>query len=707
MEEHQHSHKNGSHPQPIAMGHEGHVEKMDVKHTGNTSHHAHMVGDFRRRFFVCMIITIPILLLSPVIQDALGISDTLEFTGQMYVLLALSSVVYAYGGWPFLKGMVDELRKLEPGMMTLVAVAVSVAYIYSVAVVLGLSGEVLFWELATLIDIMLLGHWLEMRSVMGASRALEKLVELLPAQAHLILADNEIRDVAVESLQLDDRVLVRPGEKVPVDGRVVKGETSVDLSMLTGESRPIPAGPGDELIGGAVNGEGAVEIIVDKTGSETYLSQVIELVRRAQESRSHTQDLANRAALWLTIVAIGGGLITLTIWLIIGKPFDFSLQRTVTVMVISCPHALGLAIPLVVAVSTSLSAKNGLLIRDRTAFERSRLLQTLVFDKTGTLTMGNFGVTDIIPLDEDTDGETVLRLAAAVESRSEHVIARGIMTESRQRGLQPGAPEDFIALPGQGARARVEGLEVAVVSPGYLKEREVTIDDGRLSEVIGQGKTVIYVLVDGWLKGAIALADMIRDESREAIRTLKKMGIQCMMLTGDSRQVAQWVSGELGLEEFFAEVLPQEKSKLIEDLKRSGLVVGMVGDGVNDAPALVTADVGIAIGAGTDVAVESADIVLVRDDPRDVAAILQLGKATYSKMVQNLGWATGYNIFAIPLAAGVLYPLGIVLSPAIGAVLMSLSTIIVAFNARRLKLRTGAEESQIQDQEKKEGPAYG
>lgn len=667
-------------------------EKQEA-HGDHTSHHARMVGSFRRRLFVCLIITIPILLLSPVIQDALGISGTLKFTGQMYVLLALASAVYAYGGWPFLKGMVDELRKREPGMMTLVAVAVSVAYIYSAAAVLGLSGEVLFWELATLIDIMLLGHWLEMRSVMGASRALEKLVELLPAQAHLILADNEIKDVAVESLHPEDRVLVRPGEKVPVDGRVVKGETSVDLSMLTGESQPVPAGPGRELIGGAVNGEGAVEIIVEKTGSETYLSQVIDLVRRAQESRSHTQDLANRAALWLTIIAIGGGLITLTIWLAIGKPFDFSLQRTVTVMVISCPHALGLAVPLVVAVSTSLSAKNGLLIRDRTAFERSRLLQTLVFDKTGTLTMGNFGVTDIIPLDEDTDGETVLRLAAAVESRSEHVIARGITAESRQRGLQPSTPEDFIALPGQGAKARVEGLEVAVVSPGYLKEREITIDDERLSEVIGQGKTVIYVLADGRLKGAIALADMVRAESREAVRTLQKMGIQCMMLTGDSRQVAQWVSGELGLDDFLAEVLPHEKSLRIEELQRRGMVVGMVGDGINDAPALVTADVGIAIGAGTDVAVESADIVLVRDDPRDVAAILQLGKATYSKMVQNLGWATGYNIFAIPLAAGVLYPLGIVLSPAIGAVLMSLSTIIVAFNARRLKIRTGAEEN--------------
>jgi Cu2+-exporting ATPase len=649
-----------------------------------SSHHAHMVGDFRRRFWVCLVITAPILFLSPLIQDALGIADKVKFSGQLYVLLALSCAVYFYGGWPFLKGMVDELRKHEPGMMTLVAVAISVAFIYSAAVVLGLNGEVLFWELATLIDIMLLGHWLEMRSVMGASRALEKLVELLPRQAHLILADGEIRDVMVESINSGDRVLVKPGEKVPVDGKVE--ETSVDLSMLTGESRPVPKGPGDELIGGAINGEGAVEMVIERTGADTYLSQVIGMVRKAQESRSHTQDLANRAALWLTIVAIGGGLITLLVWLVIGKPLDFSLQRSVTVMVICCPHALGLAIPLVVAVSTSLSAQNGLLIRDRTAFERSRLLQALVFDKTGTLTKGSFGVTDIVSLNGDMDSRAILELAAAVESRSEHTIARGVVEEARRQGLQTITPEGFVALPGRGARARVNDQDVAVVSPGYLEQEGLSTDNEELDEVIKQGKTVIYLLVDGELKGAIALADMVRDESREAISTLQGMGIRCMMLTGDSRQVAQWVSGELGLDEFFAEVLPHEKSQHIEELKERGLVVGMVGDGVNDAPALVTADVGIAIGAGTDVAVESADIVLVRDDPRDVAAILQLGKATYRKMVQNLGWATGYNVFAIPLAAGVLYPVGILLTPAIGAALMSLSTIIVAFNARRLKI---------------------
>lgn len=679
---------------------EGHMHHMEPSHDSAMadagagqapSHHAHMVGDFRRRFWVCLAITVPILFLSPLIQDALGIADKVKFSGQLYVLLALSCAVYFYGGWPFLKGMVEELRKREPGMMTLVAVAISVAFVYSAAVVFGLNGEVLFWELATLIDIMLLGHWLEMRSVMGASHALEKLVELLPRQAHLMLAGGEISDVAVESINPGDRVLVKPGEKVPVDGRAVKGETSVDLSMLTGESRPVPKGPGDELIGGAINGEGAVEMVIERTGKDTYLSQVIELVRKAQESRSHTQDLANRAALWLTIVAIGGGLITLLVWLVIGKPLDFSLQRSVTVMVIACPHALGLAVPLVVAVSTSLSAKNGLLIRDRTAFERSRLLQALVFDKTGTLTRGNFGVTDIVSLDGDMDSQAILELAAAVESRSEHTIARGVVEEAGRQGLQMITPEDFIALPGRGARARINGRDVAVVSPGYLKEEGLSTDNEELEEVIKQGKTVIYLLVDGDLKGAIALADMVRDESREAISTLKEMGIRCMMLTGDSRQVAQWVSGELGLDEFFAEVLPHEKSQHIEELKERGLVVGMVGDGVNDAPALVTADVGIAIGAGTDVAVESADIVLVRDDPRDVAAILQLGEATYRKMVQNLGWATGYNVFAIPLAAGVLYPVGILLTPAIGAALMSLSTIIVAFNARRLKIKTGVE----------------
>jgi len=645
-----------------------------------------MVADFRRRFWACLVVTVPILLLSPLIQDTLHISDALDFSGELYVLFALSSFVYFYGGWPFLKGIRDELVKREPGMMTLIAVAITVAYVYSSAVVFGLEGKLLFWELATLIDIMLLGHWLEMRSVMGASRALEKLVELLPSEAHLIQTDGGIEDVPVDALNPGDRVLVKPGEKIPVDGELVKGETSVDLSALTGESVPVHRGTGDELIGGSVNGEGAVEMVIEKTGSDTYLSQVIGMVREAQESRSHTQDLASRAAFWLTIISISVGVVTLAVWLILGHTFEFSMERSVTVMVITCPHALGLAIPLVVAVSTALSAGNGLLIRDRSTFERARLLQAVVFDKTGTLTEGRFGVSDVVAFDGSPSEEEVLALAASVESQSEHSIARGITDEARDRDLSVEQPEGFKAVPGKGALATVGGKEVMVVSPGYLEEENIALDNARVEELAAQGKTVIYVLFDKKPVGAIALADIVREESREAIAHLKEMGIQCMMLTGDSRQVAQQVAGDLGLNDYFAEVLPHDKSHQIKEIKERGLVVAMVGDGVNDAPALVEADVGIAIGAGTDVAVESADIILVRNDPRDVSSILGLSRATYRKMQQNLAWATGYNAFAIPAAAGVLYPLGIVLGPAVGAVLMSLSTIIVAVNARLLKM---------------------
>jgi Cu2+-exporting ATPase len=644
-----------------------------------------MVADFRKRFRVCLAVTVPVLLLSPLVQEALNISDVLAFPGDLYVLFLLSSFVYFYGGLPFLKGMKDELRKRKPGMMTLVAVAITVAYTYSTAVVFGLEGKLLFWELATLIDIMLLGHWLEMRSVMGASRALEKLVELLPDRAHLIREDGEVEEVPVGALKPGDRVLVKPGEKVPVDGKLVKGETSVDLSMLTGESVPVARGPGDDLIGGSVNGEGAVEMIIEKTGADTYISQVIDMVRKAQESRSRTQDLADRAAFWLTIISISVGAATLAVWIVLGYAFEFGMERSVTVMVITCPHALGLAVPLVVAVSTALSAGNGLLVRDRSAFERSRLLQAVVFDKTGTLTEGRFGVTDIVTFDEGLGEEEVLALAAAVESQSEHSVARGIYEEARRRGLSPSKPEDFKAVPGRGASAIVDGKEIMVASPGYLEEEGIDLGDAPTEELAARGMTVIYVLSGGKPIGAIALADMVREESREAIKQLKEMGIRCMMLTGDNRHVARRVAEDLGLNDYFAEVLPHEKSRKIKEIKDRGLVVSMVGDGINDAPALVEADVGIAIGAGTDVAVESADIVLVRNDPRDVSSIIGLSKATYRKMQQNLVWATGYNAFAIPLAAGVLYPLGILLSPAVGAVLMSLSTIIVAVNARLLK----------------------
>jgi len=642
-----------------------------------------MVDDFRRRFWVSLALTVPVLATSEMLQQLLGLRGVLGFPGDQYVEFAFASAVYFYGGRPFFIGLVDELRKRLPGMMTLVALAITVAYAYSALVVFGLPGSVFFWETATLIDIMLLGHWIEMQSVLGASRALEQLVRLLPAEAHRLRADGSIEAVPLDALRPGDRVLVKPGEKIPTDGLVVAGRTSVNQAMLTGESQPVEKGEGDEVIGGAVNDEGAITIEVRRTGADSYLSQVVELVRKAQETRSRTQDLANRAAMWLTLIAIGGGTVTLVAWLGAGREFSFALERMVTVMVITCPHALGLAVPLVVAVSTALSARNGLLIRDRSAFERARELDAVVFDKTGTLTEGRFGVTDIVPLAGRTEHD-VLRLAAALESRSEHPIAIGIVRAATDRGVHYPGPDGFAAIPGKGAQGTVDGASVKVVSPGFLKQQGLTVADARVTRLAEQGKTVVYVVADGQLIGAIALADIIRPESREALDRLKAMHITPIMLTGDSAAVARWVAGELGLDDYFAEVLPDQKAAKIEEVKRRGLTVAMVGDGVNDAPALVAADVGIAIGAGTDVAIESADIVLVRSDPRDVPAIVGLARATYRKMVQNLWWATGYNAVAIPLAAGVLARAGILLSPALGAVLMSVSTLVVALNAQLL-----------------------
>jgi len=640
-----------------------------------------MVADFRRRFWISLVVTVPILLLSPLIQSFLHFE--FRFGGEYYVVFALASFVFFYGGWPFIKGLFEELRKKTPGMMTLIALAISVAYFYSSAVVFGLPGKFFFWELATLIDIMLLGHWIEMKSVMGASRALEELAKLMPSEAHLLRADGSTKDVPLDSLKAGDRVLIKPGEKVSADGEVLDGTTSVNEAMLTGESMPVEKKQGDRVIGGAINGEGAITVEIMKTGSESFLSQVIDLVRQAQQSKSRTQDLANTAALWLTIVAISAGTVTLFIWLaVMGKDFAFSLERTVTVMVITCPHALGLAVPLVVAVSTALSASNGLLIRNRAAFERGRNIQAIIFDKTGTLTEGRFGVTDKISFKDGLGEDEVLKLAASVEANSEHPIAKGIVNSSEEKY----AVSEFKAITGRGAQGKVEGKDVMVVSPGYLRENGIEMNDGRIGKLSSQGKTVVFVLVDGELAGAVALADIIRPESQKAISILKESGIQCMMLTGDNKLVAKWVSEELGLDDYFAEVLPHEKSEKVREVQSRGLIVAMTGDGVNDAPALAQADVGIAIGAGTDVAVETADIVLVRSNPLDAAAILGLARATYRKMVQNLVWATGYNAFAIPLAAGVLYKYGILLNPAMGAVLMSLSTVIVAINARFLKV---------------------
>jgi Cu2+-exporting ATPase len=665
--------------------HADHQPPAPGKKSSYSRHAGHQIADFRRRFWVSLIITIPILILSPSIQSLAGFGEALRFPGDQYVLFILASFVYFYGGYPFLKGIVNELRARLPGMMTLIAVAITTAYLYSAAITFGLSGGVLFWELSTLIDVMLLGHWIEMRSVMGASRALEELARLLPADAHKLLPDGGVQDVPLDSLVVGDSVLVKPGEKVPADGEVTEGETSVNESMLTGESKPVTKKPGAPVIGGAINGEGAITVKVEKTGKDSFLSQVIDLVKQAQESKSRTQDLADRAALALVIIALTSGGITFLVWqLLINTSVDFGLERAVTVMVIACPHALGLAIPLVVAISTALGAQNGLLVRNRAAFEQARNIQAIIFDKTGTLTEGRFGVTDVATFTGDIDEHALLSYASALEGRSEHPIAQGIAAS--QAASVPLHVESFRALPGKGVEGTINGQAVRVVSPGYLKEQRFTVADERIERLTAQGKTVVFVVIDEVVAGAIALADIIRPESKQAITALKEMGIRSMMLTGDNRQVAQWVAEEVGLDEFFAEVLPQDKVVKVKEVQSRGLVVAMVGDGINDAPAIAQADVGIAIGAGTDVAVEAGDIILVRNTPLDAVAIIGLARSTYRKMVQNLGWATGYNALAIPLAAGVLYPFGIILTPAAGAVLMSASTVIVAINSRFLKL---------------------
>jgi Cu2+-exporting ATPase len=530
---------------------------------------------------------------------------------------------------------------------------------------------------------MLLGHWIEMRSILGASRALEELAKIMPSEAHLI-KDGQTVDVTVKSLKLGDKVLVKPGEKIPIDGVVIEGETSVNESMLTGESKPITKRSGDNVIGGSFNGEGSISLEVKKIGSETYLNQIIELVRQAQKSKSKTQDLADKAARWLTIISLSVGAITFVAWLYFGKDSTFAVERAVTVIVISCPHSLGLAVPLVVAVSTSLAAKSGLLVRDRSAFEKARDLQAVIFDKTGTLTEGRFGVTDVLSFSELNEND-VLRLTASLEANSEHTIAEGIVNSSKEKGIELVHIHEFKSIPGKGVEGQIQGKRWMVVSPGYLREINIDLKDERIDKLTQQGKTVVFLLEENKPIGAVALADIVRKESIEAIGKLKSMNIRCMMLTGDNTFVAKWVATDLGLDDFFAEVLPHEKAEAIKKVQKE-YIVAMVGDGVNDAPALVQADVGIAIGAGTDVAVESADIVLVRNDPRDVVYIVGLSKKTYAKMSQNLLWATGYNAIAIPLAAGILYSYGILLSPAIGAILMSASTVIVAINARLLRM---------------------
>ena len=663
-------HAKMQHDDSAAMGMHGH------------NHHAMMIADFKKRFYVVLILTVPIMLLSAMIQQFMGVNWF--FTGSPYILFALSSVVFVYGGWPFLKGLVDEVKAKNPGMMFLIGFAITVAYSYSVAIVFGLKGMDFFWELATLILIMLLGHWIEMRSVAGASKELELLVQLMPDDAHMVMPDM-IHDVKTDTLKANDVILIKPGEKVAADGIVSDGESYLNESMLTGESKPVKKIKGDKVIAGSINGSGSFKVTVSHAAKDSYLSQVIKLVDDAQRSKSKTQLLADRAARWLTIIALVTGIATFLYWYFTGQTLAFAMERMVTVIVICCPHALGLAVPLVVAKSTALSAKNGLLIKNRTAFEDSRKITTIVFDKTGTLTVGKFEVSKIISLNGNINEPDIIRLAAALEQRSEHPIATGILQKAKEMTVAIPETKDFNAITGQGVEATVEGKKILVVSPGYLKEKGIAIADSFESNDI---ETVVFVLIDNKVAGYIALSDEIRPESAAAIKTLKQENIRSILLTGDNNKVAASVSETLGMDSFIAEVLPHQKLEKIKELQAKGEFVAMTGDGVNDAPALAQANIGIAVGSGSDIAAETAGIVLVNSNPEDIVNLVLFGKATYRKMIQNLAWATGYNVVALPLAAGILYNQGILLSPAIGAVLMTVSTVVVAINASLLKVKT-------------------
>lgn len=586
-----------------------------------------------------------------------------------------------------MKGAINEMKAKMPGMMTLISLAIVTAYVYSIATQFFIEGEGFFWELATLVTIMLLGHWLEMASINKASNALDAIKKLLPDQAEK-LVNGKPKKVLVSELEVGDVVLVRPGTSIPVDGLIIEGSSSVNESAITGESKPVSKKVGDEVVAGTVNQDGALSIQVSKTGNDTALAGIMQLVAEAQASKSNTQLLADKAAFWLTIIALISSLLSLVIWTIT-KDFNFALERAVTVLIIACPHALGLAIPLVVAISTALSARNGLLVRKRLALEAARKLDVVLFDKTGTLTKGEHGVTDIWAAKGFTP-EDILHLTASLEQNSEHIVGKGIVKEAQARHLHFDKVEEFAALPGLGVKGTLHGKDKFVAaSRRYIEENKLTIpkDIAQFSEQAAkEGKTEVYLIQDGrQVIGAIALADIIRNEAQNTIKSLERLGIKTAMITGDSEAVASYVSKQLGLEQYFAEVRPEDKSTKVKELQQQGLRVAMVGDGINDAPALTQADIGIAIGAGTDVAIKSADIILVKSDPQDVVKVIQLSKSTYRKMVQNLVWATGYNIFAIPLAAGVLYSAGIILAPALGAVLMSLSTIIVAFNAQLLR----------------------
>jgi len=659
------------------------MEKMDHnKHMNHDKHAGHSLKMFWNRFWVCLFLSVPVIFYSDITLLLFKWTPP-DFFGAIYLPFIFGSIVFFYGGWIFLKGAIGELRAKQPGMMTLIGLAITTAYLYSVyATAFGLMGA-LYWELTTLITVMLLGHWLEMRAVQSTEKALSELSKLLPDKAEVIRNGKTI-EIALAELRIGDIMQIRPGGRIPADGIVTDGKSELDESLVTGESEPGSKKTGDEVIGGTVNGDGALQVKVNKIGEQTFLAGVMRLVAEAQASKSKLQILSDRAAFYLTIIAIISGIITLVAWLIAGATVGFAIERLVAVLVIACPHALGLAIPLVATISTTLAAKNGFLVRRRIALEMARNINVVLFDKTGTLTKGEYGVTNIITT--NSDEKNILQLAASVDSQSEHFVAKAIVKEANARNIQILPVENFERVAGKGVTGIVGGKKIMVGGESMLNRKIVSKEIEKLGS---EGKTIIYVISDGEYVGAIALADLIREESRVAIKNLQEMGVKVAMITGDSEDVAHWVAEELKMDEYFAKVLPDKKSKKVKELQAKGLKVAMVGDGINDAPALTQADLGIAIGAGTNVAIESAGIILVRNDPRDIVKIIKLSRATYSKMIQNIFWATGYNIIALPLAAGALAFKGIVLQPALSAVFMSLSTIIVAINAvllRRKKL---------------------
>ncbi|UTR05883.1 copper-translocating P-type ATPase [Alkalihalobacillus sp. LMS6] len=673
------------------MNHDTHSNHTHDHHNNNHhDHHGHnghegMIADFKKRFFVTVILAIPIIILSDMIQ--MFFNYTVAFPGATAIEVILATIVFFYGGWPFIIGMVSELKQKSPGMMTLIGFAISVAYLYSMATVFWVNEMDFFWELATLIAIMLLGHWIEMKSIMKASDSLESLVDLMPQEANLVTAEGNVQTISVKEVEVGSYLLIKPGEKIPLDGIVEKGSSSVNESMLTGESVPVEKNSGDEVIGGAINSSGSLTVRVNKLSEDGYLSQVVELVKEAQQSKSKTQMLSDRAAKLLFYVAVVAGLLTFIIWMALGYSIGTAMTRMVTVLVISCPHALGLAIPLVVARSTALSAQKGLFIKDRLAFEEARNLDTVVFDKTGTLTEGTFGVTDVISY-SDLSEKQIIERVASLETESEHPIAAGIVAHAKQKGYAINSVDAFDSITGSGIKGTIDGETYYVVSPGYVKRESIQFDETEIESLSAVGKTVILLVKDEIVLGAIALADQVKETAKDAVTRLKDLGISPQMLTGDNRRVAETVSKQIGIDHVIAEVLPHQKSEQIKRLQQEGKKVGMTGDGVNDAPALANADLGVAVGAGTDVAMDTADVVLINSHPSDVVSIIDLSRITYRKMIQNLWWAAGYNIAAIPLAAGVLAPWGIILDPAVGAIFMSLSTIIVAINAQSLKMKS-------------------